>query len=322
MKFSNIELKHGLMLAPMAGFSDRAMRLVARECGAEYSVTEMVSAKAVVYNDQKTFRLAKIEKDEGYVAVQLFGSEPDVLARAANIISENGYGAKRAVAIDINMGCPVKKVFTNSEGSALMADPNLIYEIVRKTSENTDLPVTVKIRAGIDESSINAVECALMAESGGASLVTVHGRTRAQLYSGKADLDIIKRVKSAVKIPVIANGDIVDAESALRALSYTGADGIMVGRGAIGNPFVFSEIIAALENREYKEPSLGERRDMALKQLSIAIEDKGERVAVREARGQIAQYLRAFRGSARLRAEINRAENYDEVRMAFFGIEE
>jgi nifR3 family TIM-barrel protein len=322
MKFSNIELKHGLMLAPMAGFSDRAMRLVARECGAEYSVTEMVSAKAVVYNDSKTFRLAKIGKDEGRVAVQLFGSEPDVIARAANIISENGYGGERAAAIDINMGCPVKKVFTNSEGSALMADPNLIYEIVRKTSQNTDLPVTVKIRAGIDADSINAVECALMAESGGASLVTVHGRTRAQLYSGKSDLDIIKKVKTALKIPVIANGDIVDAKSALHALSYTGADGIMIGRGAIGNPFVFSEIIASLENKDYKAPSLDERRDMALKQLSLAIEDKGEAVAVREARGQIAQYLRAFRGSACLRAQINRAESYDEVRRAFFSIEE
>lgn len=318
MKFADIELEHGLMLAPMAGFSDRAMRCLANKYGAEYSVTEMVSAKAVVYNDQKTYRLARIREDEGRVAVQIFGSEPDVVGECARLLSENKYSPVRPLAIDINMGCPVRKVFTNNEGSALMKNPELIYEITRAVRLNTDLPVTVKMRAGIDESSKNAVECALSAESAGASLVTVHGRTRAQLYSGKCDLDIIKEVKSALKIPVIANGDICDAKSALFALSYTNCDGIMIGRSAIGNPFVFSEIRSALENKQYTPPSIEERCEAALLQLRIAIEDKGEELAVREARGQLARYLHSFRGAARLRANINRAVSYSEVEMAFY----
>lgn len=316
MKFSNVKLKHGVMLAPMAGFSDRALRRVSHIYGAEYSVTEMVSGKAVVYNDEKTFRLARIQADEGKVAVQIFGSEPDILARAASILSSSKYG-ERPVAIDINMGCPVRKVFTNNEGSALMASPELIYRITRSVTAATDLPVTVKMRAGIDGENKNAVECALAAESGGASLVTVHGRTRAELYSGKVDLNIIKSVKEALKIPVIANGDIIDAASALFTLNYTHADGIMIGRGAIGNPFVFSEILSALEGQPYTPPSLDERCETALLQLQVAVEDKGEAVAVREARGQIAQYMRGFHGAARLRADINRATTYKEVEIAF-----
>jgi tRNA-dihydrouridine synthase B len=316
MKFANIELRHGVMLAPMAGFSDRAMRLVASKFGAEYSVTEMVSAKAIVYGDKKTAALAKIENDEGKVAIQIFGSDPDVMAKAAEIISKNQYGTARAVAIDINMGCPVRKVFSSGDGSALMANPKKIYEITRAVSQNTDIPTTVKIRAGIDDENKNAVLCALMAERGGASLVTVHGRTRTALYTGKVDLDIIKDVKTALKIPVIANGDILDAISAKYTLEYTGADGIMIGRAAIGNPFIFSEIISSFENKSYTPPSLQKRCDTALFQLRIAIENKGEEIAVREARGQIAQYMRAFCGASRLRAEINQAKCYSDVEMA------
>jgi nifR3 family TIM-barrel protein len=198
MKIGNTSLRHGIILAPMAGYTDRAMRLIAREHGAEYSVTEMVSAKAVTFGDKKTHSLARIKTDEGPVALQLFGSEPETVARAADIM-QRGEGDAFAppVAIDINMGCPVNKIFSNGEGSALMKDPELIFRIVKAAKENIDIPLTVKIRAGIDSSSINAVECALAAESAGACAIAVHGRTRKQLYGGAADLEIIKKVKQA-----------------------------------------------------------------------------------------------------------------------------
>ena len=316
MLIGNTELKHGLMLAPMAGFTDRAMRLVCHNHGAEYSVTEMVSAKAVCYKDKKTHALAKIMSDEGPCAVQIFGSEPDIMARAAYALSSGEEGGVPPVAIDVNMGCPVHKVFSNGEGSALMKNPDLIYKIVSAITKNVDLPCTVKIRAGVDKEHINAVECALAAESAGAAAVAVHGRTRVEMYSGKANLDIIKNVKESLHIPVIANGDIESGEDALHMLRYTGADGVMVGRGAIGNPFVFAEISAALSGGEYTPPTLEERIDAALLQLSVAVSEKGEDVAVREARKQIALYLRSFRGAALIRAQINRAERYEEVEAA------
>lgn len=309
------EMTHGLCLAPMAGYTDRAMRLVCHEAGAEYSVTEMVSAKAVVYNDKKTFSLAKILSDEGPVAIQIFGSEPEIMAEAANTLIKSPEGS-RAIAIDINMGCPVHKIFSNGEGSALMKSPDLIYRITRAVSSAIDIPTTVKIRSGISKNSINAVECALAAEEGGASLICVHGRTREQMYGGLADREIIKNVKSSLHIPVIANGDILSAEDAVAMLRDTSADGIAVGRGAVGNPFIFSEIRAALSADTYVQPTLDERIDTALRQLSTAIEEKGERVAIPEARKQIALYLRSFRGAARIRAEINRATTYNEVEAA------
>ena len=307
--------EYGVFLAPMAGFSDRAMRRVCRDMGAEYSVTEMISAKAVTFGDKKTYSLARIRDDEGPVGLQIFGSEPDVMARAADILSrhERGDGYARPNAIDINMGCPVAKIFNNGEGSALMRSPELIARITEAVKENTDLPVTVKIRAGVDSSHINAVECALAAESAGASLITVHGRTRVQMYSGVVDRDIIKKVKQSVHIPVIANGDIITADDAMSMLSYTGADGVAIGRGAVGNPFLFREIISLMRGEPCYAPTLKEKVDVALLQLRLAIEDKGERMAVPEARKQIALYLRSFRGAAGIRAEINRALTYDEV---------
>ena len=317
MRLGEMEFKHGLMLAPMAGFTDRAMRVVCHGQGCELSVTEMVSAKAVVYGDKKTYKLARIMPDEGPVLLQIFGSEPQVMAEAAHRLSTaTDASAASPIGIDINMGCPVHKIFSNGEGSALMRSPNLIYDIVKDVSNAISLPCTVKMRLGIDRGSINVVECAMAAEEAGAQLLTVHGRTRAELYSGKADWEAIAKVKESLQIPVIANGDIVTAEDAVRALEITGADGIAIGRGAVGDPFVFAKIAAALEGREYTEPTMDERISLALGQLTIAAKDKGEEIAVREARKQIAQYFRSFRGAAELRAEINRALTANEVRAA------
>ena len=313
MKIGNVSLKHGIMLAPMAGYTDRAMRVVARECGAEYTVTEMVSAKAVVYGDKKTLSLARILPDEGPVALQIFGSEPEVMAEGARRLVAEGLGVS-PVAIDINMGCPVNKIFSNGDGSALMRSPKKIEAIVRAVTDAVSLPVTVKLRSGIDENSINAIDCALASECGGASAVCIHGRTRVQMYGGAADRKIIENVKKRLQIPVIANGDILTGADALSMLYDTGADGIAVGRGAVGNPFIFGEIKAALSGAPYAVPTLSERVRIALRQLLLAVEEKGEAVAVRESRKQIALYLRAFRGSSHLRSQINRAESYGEVK--------
>ena len=321
MRIGDVTIKHGLFLAPMAGFSDRALRRIAKDMGAEYSVTEMISAKAVTFGDKKTFSLARIREDEGYVGLQIFGSEPDVMGRAAEILSNTAVpeGYVLPSAIDINMGCPVAKIYNNGEGSALMRDPELIYRITKAVKENTHLPVTVKIRTGIDANHINAPECAMAAESAGAELITVHGRTRIQMYSGDVDRKTIAKVKESVHIPVIANGDITSVESACSMLNETGADGIAIGRGAVGNPFLFREILAFMNGEEYRAPTLRERVDIALWQLRLAIEDKGERVAVPESRKQIALYLHSFRGAAALRSEINKALTYKEVEAVLLG---
>ena len=316
MQIGKAELKRGLILAPMAGFSDRAMRLVCRKYSAEYTVTEMVSAKAVTFGDKKTSQIARIGYDEGPVALQLFGSEPDVIARAIEMTSGGVQDYASPVAIDINMGCPVNKIFSNGEGSALMRDPDLIYRIVRSSARATDLPVTVKLRAGVDRASVNALECALAAEEGGASAIALHGRTRVEMYGGRADRELIANVKKGLHIPLIANGDITSADEALDMLRVTGADGIMIGRGAIGNPFIFAEISAALEDREYIPPAREERVECALTELRLAIEDKGERIAIPEARGRIAAYIRGFKGAAAIRAAVNSALTYEKVEAA------
>lgn len=315
LEFGNVKLNHGLFLAPMAGYTDRAMRLSAKLHGAECSVTEMVSAKAVVFGDKKTFNLARVRADEGNVALQIFGSEPDILAEGARILLEKAeiMGGIRPIAIDINMGCPVNKIYSNGEGSALMKNPEKIYKIVDTVSNSVDIPVSVKIRSGIDEEHVNAVECALAAESGGAKLITVHGRTKKQLYGGIADRNVIKNVKKSVQIPVIGNGDIVNSTSALDMVKETKVDGIMVGRGAVGNPFIFEEIMAALRGEAYTPPTLEEKINAALFELKCAVEDKGETYAIPEARKKIALYFKGFRGSAQLRAGINSATTYAEA---------
>ena len=316
MRIGSIDLPLGIALAPMAGFSDYAMRRIAFEYGAEYSVTEMVSAKATVYGDKKTLRLARITKEEAPTAIQIFGSEPSIMAEAAGILSAYDGGGALPVAIDINMGCPVHKIFSNGEGSALMKNPSLIYDITRAVAMATPLPTTVKIRLGIDTEHINAVECALAAEEAGAAAITVHGRTRAELYSGSVDRAEIANVKKCLKIPLFANGDIHSAEDALAMIRETGADAVMIGRGAVGNPFIFSEIRAALCGEDYFAPTIEEIKTVAMRQLDYAISEKGEEVAVREARGQLAKYFHSFRGSAELRAVINTARRADEIQSA------
>ncbi len=306
LKIGELTLHHGLMLAPMAGFCDYATRRLCALHGAEYCVTEMVSAKAVCYGDKKTPYLARIDKSEAPCAIQLFGAEPEFLAEAAKRLSNGVLEGARPVAIDINMGCPVPKVAGNGEGSALMRDPALVERIVSAVVCATPLPVTVKIRAGWDENSLNAAEVARAAEAGGASLVAVHGRTKKAMYSGKADPCVVRLVKKAVKIPVIGNGDIVDVPSAMHMLE-TGCDGLMIGRAAIGNPFLFREIAAALEGRVVPPPTAEEQYEAARMQLHWRVEEKGEAIAVAESRKLLAAFVHGFPDAAALRARIHTA---------------
>ncbi|MBO5653330.1 MAG: tRNA dihydrouridine synthase DusB, partial [Clostridia bacterium] len=298
LTFGNIKLPYGLFLAPLAGYTDTAMRRVCREYGAEYTVSEMVSAKALCYHDKKTPLLARVEACDLPSAVQIFGSDPASMAEAAKMVAEGMAGGVRPSAIDINMGCPVKKIVSAGDGSALMKDPDLVFRIVSAVSAAVTLPVTVKIRAGWDEGNKNAVEVARAAEAGGAALVAVHGRTKSQMYSGKADLAIIADVKKALQIPVVGNGDIASATDALRMKEETGCDGVMIGRGAVGNPFLFAEIRAAMDGRAYTPPTAEERVETALLQLRLAAEEKGEHTAVTESRKQFADYLHGLRGAA------------------------
>lgn len=313
LRFGNIELKHGLFLAPLAGYTDMAMRTVARAFGAEMTVSEMVSARALCYGDKKTPALARVLEGELPMAVQIFGSEPEFMAEGARIVSRGMEGGVPPTAIDINMGCPVKKITSAGDGSALMKNPALAYDIVKAVVSAVSLPVTVKIRAGWDEGHKNATEVALAVEEAGASLVTVHGRTKTQMYSGCASLDIISNVKDSLHIPVVGNGDIVTAEDALRMLRETGCDGVMIGRGAVGNPFLFKEIRASLAGEAYTPPTPRERMEAALWQLRLTVEEKGEREAVLSLRKQFADFAAGLRGASSFRAAVHRAETCAEL---------
>lgn len=313
MNFLNVKVA----LAPLAGVSDYAFRRVCADFGMKYAVTEMVSAKAMHYNDKKTAELAYIRDDEPDTAVQLFGSEPDIIAEAAKKLAENSYaynkGSRLPCAIDINMGCPVNKIVSNGEGSALMKNPELIGKIVRAAVNAQNLPVTVKIRAGWDRNTVNAVEVARIAESSGASMICVHGRTRSEMYISDVDYDIIKQVKNNVSIPVFANGGIMSADDALRVLDYTGADGIMIARGAMGNPWIFEQIDALMNGQVARIPETDEIIATALKHIKLMIDEKGEKTGVCESRKHIACYTKGMRGSAALREKINHAEKYEEI---------
>ncbi len=319
----NHHIPHGLFLAPLAGVSDRAFRLVCKQAGAEYTFSEMVSAKALCYEQKskkvlKTAPLASVYQKEMPLAIQLFGAEPAFMAEAASMIAECSYNGCTSdtppAAIDINMGCPVHKVVSNGEGSALLKNPELAARIVEAVKNAISLPVTVKIRIGWDTNSINAVEMAKTLESAGASVIAVHGRTREQMYSPGVNLDMIAKVKDAVKIPVIGNGDIYSAKDALHMIKQTGCDGVMIARGALGNPWLFTEIRAALDGTFFTPPTLHERIETALFQVEEMIREKGERIAIAEARKQVAWYIKGVSGAASVRDEINRATNFEEIK--------
>lgn len=310
MKIKDLELKNNVFLAPMAGVTDKAFRLITKPFGPALMYTEMVSGKGLFYKNKKTADLLDADPSEKPVAAQLFGHEPKVLAEIAERALD--YGAE---LVDINMGCPAPKIVNNGDGSAISKTPELAGEIVAAVTAAVSVPVTVKIRKGWDGNSITAVQMAKIAEAAGAAAVTVHGRTREQFYSGKADLDIIKAVKAAVSIPVIGNGDITDGESAKYMLDYTGCDGIMIGRAAEGNPWVFRQVIHYLETGErLTGPTLVERADMMDEHLSLLVKFKGDYRGIQEARKHMAWYIKGMPGGARLREIINTASTEAEMR--------
>lgn len=318
LKIGNVELKHGLFLAPLAGVSDRAFRRVCRKFGAECTVSEMISAKGLHYNDTKTAILAAFSEDEAPFFIQIFGSDPEIMAESASKLATNNYKACQntclPTGIDINMGCPVPKIAGNGDGSALMKNPKLAGEIVKAVSNAVDIPVTVKIRSGWDDEHINAVELAEIVEKNGAKAICVHGRTKTQMYRDPVNIDIIKSVKQAVSIPVIANGGINTADDAKRMLEYTGCDGLMIARGAMGNPFLFSEIKAYLDGEEYEPPTMEERLSVAMEHIKLMIDYKGEYTGVMEARKHLAWYIQGQKGAAAAREKVNRAATLDELK--------
>ena len=307
LRIGNTVLENNVILAPMAGVTDLPFRVLCREQGAGCGGTEMVSAKAVLYNNKNTRELLQIDPAERPAAVQLFGSEPDIMAEIAARLEEGPYDY-----IDVNMGCPVPKIVNNGEGSALMKNPERAKEVLTAMVKAVKKPVTVKFRKGFNDLSVNAVEFAKMAESCGVAAVAVHGRTREQYYSGKADWDIIRQVKEAVRIPVIGNGDIFTPEDAGRMLKETGCDGIMVARGAKGNPWLFGRINHYLDTGEVLPgPSMAEIKAMILRHGRMLVQFKGEGVAMREMRGHMAWYTKGMPHSATLRNEINQVETLE-----------
>jgi len=309
LTIGNVELENPYILAPMAGVTDLPFRLLCREQGAGLLCMEMVSAKAIQYNNKNTKALLEIHPEEPPVSLQLFGSDPEVISEIAKQIEELPFSI-----LDINMGCPVPKIVRNGEGSALMKQPKLVHEIVSKTVKAIEKPVTVKIRKGFDDSCINAVEIAKIIEDAGASAVAVHGRTREQYYSGKADWDIIRQVKEAVSIPVIGNGDVVSGASAIAMQKETGCDGVMIGRGAQGNPWIFSELLAYDRTGEMPaRPTMEEIKQMIYRHARLQVKYKGEYLGIREMRKHVSWYTSGLPNSAKLRGEINAVESLEEL---------
>jgi len=317
LRIGDVEIGSRLALAPMAGVTDLAFRAVCRGLGAGLTFTEMVSAKALVYQDGKTRGLLRLGEGEHPAGAQIFGSDPACMAEAAALALE----ISGADFIDINMGCPVGKVVRSGDGSALMRDPEKAMRIIESVARAVGCPVTVKIRKGWDKGSVNAVEFSRMAQSAGAAAITVHGRTRTQMYSGKADWDIIREVKSAVAVPVLANGDVFTAGDAVRILKYTGADMAMVGRGALGDPWIFIQARALLDGGEAPpRPPVGERAETAMRQFEMAAEQKGERIACLEARKHYAWYLRGVPHSGYFKGLISKAATLGDLREITEGI--
>lgn len=309
MEIKNLKLKKTACLAPMAGVADRAFREICVKYGACYTVGEMASSKGMLYSDKKTAELLEVHEAERPMAVQLFGDEPDTMAIATEKAMKYSPDA-----IDINMGCPAPKIANNGSGSALMKNPELAGKIVKAIRNVTDLPVTVKFRKGWDDDSVNAVEFAKILEENGADALAVHGRTRAQMYMPPVDLDIIKAVKDSVKIPVIGNGDVVDAVSAKNMYDTTGCDLIMVGRGALGSPWIFKQIEEYLTTgKVITNPTLEEKMDIMLEHISLAIKYKGEKIGIRESRKHCAWYLKGMRGAAEFRRKCGYLDSYDDL---------
>ena len=309
LKIGNIELENRYILGPMAGVTDLPFRLLCREQGAGLLCMEMVSAKAIYYNNRNTESLLEIHPDERPVSLQLFGSDPKIMSEMAKRIEERPFAI-----LDVNMGCPVPKVVKNGEGSALMKNPKLVYEIVSALVKAIDKPVTVKIRKGFDDDHVNAVEIAKIIEEAGAAAVAVHGRTREQYYSGKADWNIIRQVKEAVSIPVIGNGDVTSPQKADELVRQTGCDGVMIARGAQGNPWIFSELTQWEETGELPlRPDKDEIRKMMLRHARLQLEFKGEFSGIREMRKHVAWYTKGLKGAARLREKVNAVESLEEL---------
>lgn len=300
MKIGNLNFRHGLFLAPMAGITDHAFRAVCCKCGAEGVTSELISAKGVTYSDRKTDVLAKVYEDERPAAIQIFGRAPEVMAQAAKMLMKY-----KPEYIDINMGCPVPKLYRNGDGSALMRDAELCERIVYAVAEAVDIPVTAKMRKTCeDDDPFAAVRVAKACERGGASAVFVHGRTRTQMYSGRADRAIIAMVKDAVSIPVVGNGDVACYDDFVSMKNETGCDGVMIGRGAYGSPWVFSEIVAGLEGKAYVPPTNCEKKALLTEQFETVVREKGLN-GIREFRHHLLQYCKGFSGSAKMRKEIS-----------------
>ena len=309
LKIGNATLDNNVILAPMAGVSDLPFRLLCRELGAGLVCMEMVSAKAIYYNNKNTDSLMEIHPEEKPVSLQLFGSDPQIISEMAKRIEERPFSI-----LDINMGCPVPKVVNNGEGSALMKNPKLVEAILSSLVKAVNKPVTVKIRKGFDETHANAVEIAKIAESCGVAAVAVHGRTREQYYSGKADWEMIARVKEAVSIPVIGNGDVDSPRAAKALLEQTGCDGVMIGRAAQGNPWIFREVVSYLETGVIPAPPTNaEKRELILRHAALQLQYKGEYTGVREMRKHLSWYTVGMPNSARFRQAINSMESMDEL---------
>lgn len=308
LKIGNVELENNLILAPMAGVTNRPFRTICKEIGNPGLVcTEMASSKAMFHNDQKTKRLLNTDGEKRPISYQIFGSDVETMAFSAKYVSEF------ADIIDINMGCPAPKVVKNGDGSKLLLDLDKAEEIMKAVVQNSEVPVTLKIRKGWDKENIVAVEVAKIAEKAGISAITVHGRTRSEFYSGIADLDIIKKVKENVKIPVIGNGDVIDEITAKKMFEYTGVDGIMIGRGSFGNPWIFRNIIYYLQNGEkLSEPTNQEKLEVMKKHIKLAVEEKGE-IAIKELRKHIAWYTKNMKKSSEFRNSINKVETEKEL---------
>ena len=318
MKIGNVEVASRLALAPMAGVTDLAFRRLCRDMGAGYSCTELVSAKALCYQDKKSRTLLKMAPNEHPAAAQIFGSDITCMAEAAQIAAE----VSAAEVIDINMGCPVGKVVANGDGSALMKDPEKAARIAEAVVKASPVPVTVKMRRGWDKGSINAVPLAKMLEQAGVAALCIHGRTRAQMYAGQADWTTIREVKEAVSIPVMANGDVFTAQDAVRILQFTGADMAVIGRGAFGNPWIFTQAEAALNGEDIPPlPPLAERIDTAMRQMAWAVEDKGEHIAMLEARKQFCWYLKGVSHANYYKEQIVQVERWAQLQEIARGIQ-